>query len=74
MHTELGVKVYLRVFKLYTCGIGRGVGKGGGGGAKLIHFLYKVSGKRSVQKEPFWKIAFKTTPFEKFLPTPLIDR
>ena len=35
----------------------RGVGKGGGGrpGSNLIHFLYKVLGKRSVQKEPFEK-------------------
>ena len=38
----------------------RGVGKGGGGvrrphfpGANFIHFLYKVLGTRSVQKEPF---------------------
>ena len=32
----------------------RGVGKGGGQlGANFIHFLYKVLGKRSVQKEPF---------------------
>ena len=30
--------------------------------AHFIHFLYKVLGKRSVQKEPFWKIAFKQPP------------
>ena len=70
--------------------LGMGVGKGGGGGgvggrgfppppplfgANLIHFLYKVLGWRSVQKEPFKKITFKATPpppLEKVLPTPLL--
>ena len=29
-------------------------------GASLIHFLYKVLGKRSVHEEPFWKISFSS--------------
>ena len=59
----------------------KGVGKGGSEGSddppppflgtNLTHFLYKVLGKRLVQKETFSEIAFKTTPLEKFLPTPL---
>ena len=49
----------------------RGVGKGGGSegsdeppflGANFIHNLYKVLWKRSVQKQPFKKVTFKTTP------------
>ena len=56
-------------------GIGIEGGGGGGGsevrrpsfmGAKLIHFLYKVLGKRSMYESPF-----RTTPF---LPTLLIMR
>ena len=39
------------------CGPIRGVGTGGGGsdGANFIHFLYKVKGKKSVQKKAFLK-------------------
>ena len=43
-------------------------------GANFLHFIYKVLGKRSLQIEPFKKIAFITTPppLEKFLPTSLV--
>ena len=68
------VKTSLDIFRV--------VGRGGGGregqstppflGANIINSLCKVLGQRSVQKEPFYKLSFKVTPFFKSLPTALI--
>ena len=41
-----------------------------GGWTNFIHFLYKVLGKRSVQKQPL-KLHLKRRPPEKVFPTPL---
>ena len=48
-------------------GCRKGGGGRAGGGGGFGHFLYKVLGKRSVQKEPFRK----RPHLERFLPTPL---
>ena len=39
--------------------------------ANSIHFLHKVFVKRAVQKEPFCKNTFRSTPLQWFLPMPL---